>query len=95
MGLDDMVSRTERVTVAISLLGRPAAWGRGDTGGGGGWRPRLLVLDIADRVGDGALGLAEAGCSELVERAGGSALWEMFFPPPVLRFDGGADEADL
>ena len=35
MGLEDMASSRERVTGASSLLGRPEAWGWGDTRGGG------------------------------------------------------------
>ena len=67
---------------------------------GGGGRPRLLVLDtkIVHRASDRALGLAEAGCSEVVEHAGESALWaepwELFCSLPLLPPDGGAEEAD-
>ena len=91
MTLDDMVSWTKRVT-AVRLLERPAAWGRADTGGGGG-ATRLLVLNtkIADPAGNKALGLLDCA-GEGTPWAGPS---EKFCSVPLLDPDGGAEEVEL
>ena len=61
-----------------------------------------LVFDteIADRAGDGALGLAEAGCSKMAHCAGEGTgtlwadTWDTFSSLPLLPPDNGAEEAD-
>ena len=72
------------------LAGRRRGGGEAHVGGGGG-RPRLLVLDteIVDRAGDGSLWMAKAWERCLLPPDGAAYDWDAFrfvrSPPPPLR----------